>query len=253
MSRVTECRAAVAELRSVAARKEYLLKHSGLPGPRGNLELLEAAFLEGDELLFAACRTYPPERAPANSAEVFLVMVGVVGLAKSYLAGAHTAMRELRAFASDPRWRVREAVAIGLQHIGDRGMPALLKELGSWTTGNLLEQRAVVAALCEPRLLKDSAVAERVIGILAGITDALAGRRERSGDEFTVLRKSLGYGWSVAIVAAPVKGKAAFARLLVSADKDVRWIAKENLSKNRLVRMDAGWVSAAKAKLARSS
>lgn len=251
MSRVNECCAAFAKLRSVAERKAYLLKHSGLPGPRGNLELLEAAFAEGDEPLFAACRSYPPELAPANSAEVFLVMVGVVGLAKRYLAGTKTAMRELCAFASDPRWRVREAVAIGLQHIGDRNVPTLLEELRPWTTGSLLEQRAVAAALCEPRLLKERTVVERVIEILAGITDAFVGRRERSGDAFTVLRKTLGYGWSVAIVAAPVKGKAAFARLLKSTDKDVRWIAKENLSKHRLARMDADWVNTAKAKLAK--
>jgi hypothetical protein len=211
---------------------------------------LEAAFLKGNEDVFAACRNYPPEHASTNSAEVFLMMVGVVGLAKNYLRGNKTAMRALREFALDPRWRVREAVAIGLQHIGDRGVPGLLGELDSWRTGNLLEQRAVVAALCEPRLLKERAVAERVIGILAEITRALELRTDRKSDEFTVLRKSLGYGWSVAIVAAPLKGKTAFARLLESRDRDVRWIARENLNKNRLLRMDAAWVGAAKAALA---
>ena len=29
---------------------------------------------------------------------------------------------------------------------------------------------------------------------------------------------------------------------LTSSDKDIRWIMKENLKKNRLVRMDADWV-----------
>jgi HEAT repeat protein len=252
MSRLNEWRAALARLRSIADRKAFLLEHSGLPGPRGNLELLEAAYLDGDERLFASCRNYAPDLAPTNSAEVSWVMVGVAGLAKSYLAGTQSAMRSLREYASDPRWRVREAVAIGLQHIGDRGVPVLLAELESWRTGNLLEQRAVVAALCEPRLLRERATAERVIEILADITGALAERGDRTTDEFAVLRKSLGYGWSVAIVAAPVKGKAAFRRLLKSTDKDVRWIAKENLSKNRLVRMDADWVDSAKAKLAKA-
>lgn len=250
MSRLNEWCAALTQLRSIAEKKTFLLEHSGLPGPRGNLELLEAAFLDGDERLFASCRSYPPELAPADSAEVFLVMLGVVGLAKGHLTGSKAAMGSLRECASDPRWRVREAVAIALQHIGDHGMPALLEQLESWRSGNLLEQRAVVAALCEPRLLKEHATAERVIAILAEITRALPGRGGRPKDAFAVLRKSLGYGWSVAIVAAPTQGKGAFARLFKSADKDVRWIAKENLTKNRLVRMDPGWVEVAKAALA---
>lgn len=250
MSKLAECRATLRQLRSVEEWKAYLLKHSGLPGPRANLELLEAAFHEGSEPLFAACRAHPPERASADSAEVYLAVVGVVGLARNYLDGEKAAMRSLRAFASDPRWRVREAVAIGLQYIGDRGMEPLLAELASWQTGNLLEQRAVVAALCEPRLLKARAIAEQVVGILTAITRAIEAQPDRKADEFRVLRQSLGYGWSVAVVAAPVKGKAAFARWLKSTDKDMRWIVKENLAKNRLVRMDAAWVESVKGRLA---
>ena len=30
---------------------------------------------------------------------------------------------------------------------------------------------------------------------------------------------------------------------LVSPDPDIRWIMRENLKKNRLVRMDAAWVA----------
>jgi hypothetical protein len=35
---------------------------------------------------------------------------------------------------------------------------------------------------------------------------------------------------------------------LADPDKDVRWIMRENLKKNRLVRMDADWVEQCKAK-----
>ena len=35
-----------------AAWRDYLLEHSGLPGPRGNLELAQAAAAEGSEELF---------------------------------------------------------------------------------------------------------------------------------------------------------------------------------------------------------
>jgi hypothetical protein len=36
---------------------------------------------------------------------------------------------------------------------------------------------------------------------------------------------------------------------LSSPDKDVRWIMKENLKKNRLAKMDRGWVQACLAQL----
>jgi len=37
-------------------------------------------------------------------------------------------------------------------------------------------------------------------------------------------------------------GKPLMEEWLASADTDVRWIMRENLKKNRLVRMDAAWV-----------
>ena len=65
---------------------------------------------------------------------------------------------------------------------------------------------------------------------------------DRRGEDFLTLRKGLGYCWSVAVAALPAEGKALMEKWLVKPDKDVRWIMKENLKKNRLVRMDAGWV-----------
>src|SRR5207237_773475 len=53
--------------------------------------------------------------------------------------------KPLRAAASDPRWRVREGVAMGLQRWGERDMDALLDTMETWRDWNLLEQRAVVA------------------------------------------------------------------------------------------------------------
>jgi hypothetical protein len=50
----------------------------------------------------------------------------------------------------------------------------------------------------------------------------------------------LGYGWSVAVAAAPEAGLPLFERLRASADPDARWIVKENLRKARLTRLVAG-------------
>jgi hypothetical protein len=52
----------------------------------------------------------------------------------------------------------------------------------------------------------------------------------------------LGYCWSVAVAALPIDGKALMEKWLVNPDKDVQWIMKENLKKNRLRRMDEHWV-----------
>ena len=67
--------------------------------------------------------------------------------------GRQELLGELRRRASDPRWRLREAVAMSLQRLGEQDMEALLSEMDSWSRGSFLEQRAAVAALCEPSLL----------------------------------------------------------------------------------------------------
>ena len=52
----------------------------------------------------------------------------------------------------------------------------------------------------------------------------------------------MGYCWSVAVAALPAEGKPMLERWLNLPDQDIRWIMKENLKKNRLVRLDVGWV-----------
>ena len=104
-------------------------------------------------------------------------------------------------------------------------------------------QRAAVAALCEPRLLGEPERARDVLALLDAITTALSARGDRSSDEFRTLRKTLGYAWSVAVVALPEEGKPLLERLLDSDDPDVRWIVRENLRKKRLERMDRDWVA----------
>jgi hypothetical protein len=59
-------------------------------------------------------------------------------------------LKQLRQFASDSRWRIREAVAMALQRVGDINIEFLLQEMEEWSKGNLFEKRAAIAALCEP-------------------------------------------------------------------------------------------------------
>lgn len=229
-------------LSTLAEWDSFLLQESGLPGPRGNLELAQVVADEGDEALFRRYLAYGPETAPTNSPQEFLAFCGVAGLGKLLAAGQTEVLDTLHHYASDPRWRTREAVAIALQRWGEQDMAALLSEMEQWSQGSLLERRAVVAALCEPKLLRQPQQAKRVLQILTNITASLSGEKQPKSDDFKVLQKALGYGWSVAVAALPEEGKRMLEHWFASNDKAIRWIMRENLKKNRLSRMDAAWV-----------
>ena len=79
--------------------------------------------------------------------------------------------------------------------------------------------------------------------ILDEITASVPHATDRKSDAFKTLRQGLGYCWSVAVAALPDTGKPLMERWLASSDPDVRWIMRENLKKNRLLRMDAAWVA----------
>jgi hypothetical protein len=229
-------------LRGLAEWEPYLLKESRLPGPRGNLELAQAVAEEGSRELFERCARLAAEQAPVNSRYEFLAFCGVVGLGRLLAEGDRGRLSELRRHASDPRWRLREGVAMALQRLGDADMDGLLAAMRRWTSGPPLVQRAAVAALCEPRLLKEPRRARAVLSILDRVTASLQRRKDRRSAEFLTLRQALGYCWSVAVAALPDEGKARMEKWLPSKDRDVRWIMKENLKKKRLLRADPGWV-----------
>jgi hypothetical protein len=228
----------------------YLLQESRLPGPRGNLELAQAAAIEGDEAHFEHWLSFGPKEAPVNSPYEFLAFCGVLGQGKLLIEGDPLAMERLRSFASDPRWRTREAVAMALQNLGRVDMDRLLVEMHDWSQGGLLEKRAAAAGLCEPDLLERERYAGQVLQILDRITASIEGIVDRKQEDFKVLRKGLAYCWSVAVVAYPSAGKRLMEKYFSSDDLDIRWIMKENLKKKRMERMDAAWVAASRLKMA---
>lgn len=220
---------------------DYLLQESGLPGPRGNLELARAAVLEGSRADFNRWLTYTPDIAPTNNPGEFLAFCGTFGMGKLVCEGAIEYFADLRKMANDPRWRLREAVAMGLQMIGQKDIQMLLAELERWLDGSLLEQRAVAAGLCEPCLLTGAEVTGRVLDYLDHITTNLAATIDRSGEDFRVLRQGLGYCWSVAAAALPESGISYLEKWLKKTDPDIRWILRENLKKQRLIRAYGDW------------
>ena len=246
MSKIEEYQAKLGTLPSWDA---YLLAESGLPGPRGNIELAQAVAELGDLRLFRRYIAYTAESAPTNTPEEFLAFCGTVGLGRLLAQGNESLLAPLRSQASDPRWRVREAVAMALQRLGDADMERLIREMRGWAGGSSLEQRAAAAALCEPRLLGLERHAKSVLLILDSITSSVVKAGDRKGEAFQALRKGLGYCWSVAVAALPAQGKPLMEKWMASQDRDVRWIMKENLTKKRLARMDAGWVKRCRAKM----
>ncbi len=235
MTKVEDYRHALRELDDWVP---FLEKNSNLPGPRGNLELAHAVAQEGNKEQYEYFLTYQAEE---NTPEVFVVFCGVIGFGK-LAANQPELFNRLREYASDPRWRVREAVATGLQLAGDQNMDLLLSEMKTWSKGNWYEKRAAAATLAEPRLLKNPKHAKQVLQIFDKITASMVTNDKPKDESYKVLRQGMGYCWSVAVAALPDVGKPMMERWLSCDDKDIRWIMKENLKKNRLVKMDEDWV-----------
>lgn len=233
-----------AQLQTLDAWDEFLLQESRLPGPRANLELAFAVAEEGDEKRFLRLAALDPEEAPQNTAGEFLTFCGVLGLGYLAARGGGQHFTLLRQKAADPRWRVREAVALGLQKYGLVSIDHLLALMTTWSQGSLLERRAVVATLCEPVLLQSSENADQIMALLDQITASILEQEDRRAEAFKTLRKALAYGWSVVVAAQPAAGKPRMARWIASPDPDIRWIMRQNLKKKRLLKMDAAWVQA---------
>jgi|GEM_PF-93800 hypothetical protein len=231
MGRVEQYRA---ELRRLTEWEAYLKKNSGLPGPRANLELVEAVGEEAD-----AERLW---RLSASSDE-FLALCGTAGLGHIAVSDPVPVISWLRELAADPRWRVREGVAIALQHLGRYSMPRLLAEMEKWSAEGPYLQRAAAAGLCEPSLLKEPEHVARVLKVLDRMTKSLAATSARKTEGFRVLRQALAYSWSVAAAALPEAGRPLMEKWLRSHDKDVAWVMQENLTKGRMVALGPSWVA----------
>lgn len=123
------------------------------------------------------------------------------------------------------------------QRLGDADKARLGLIVRDWVNDpDPLVQRAAVAGICEPRLLKDPATAETALDVCQQATDIISalGNDQRSHPNVRTLRQALGYCWSVAVAGNPERGLAKFRQLTESEDTDVEWIVRENLKKRRL-------------------
>jgi hypothetical protein len=226
---------------------EYLLEESRLPGPRANLELAFAYAIDGEIQQFKEYADIDAVKAPQNTKMEFLAFCGTLGL-WYHLDEAPEGIQVLRRNASDPRWRVREAVALGLQKWGSDHPTSMLDLMSEWAKGPFLEKRAVVATLCEPNLLISIDQVSMVFELLDYITSSVEDAMIKD-DGFKALRKALGYGWSVAVTTHPSIGKPHMERWVGIGNRDIRWVMKQNLMKKRLLRMNEEWVTTQRGRL----
>lgn len=243
--------------------RAYIQQNSNLPGPRGNLELAVALaaitphFERKDHpaawSFFASLAEISVEEGPVNSAAEFLPFCGVIGAgalaaeAEAYLPGA---LALIRRAANDSRWRMREAVAASLLCLALAQPEPVLAELATWVeAGSLLEWRAVAAGLADPALSKNRRLAEWALAQHRQILTRLLQVEDRRAENFKTLRQALGYTLSLAVQAQSAEGFALLEELIQTGDKDIIWIVKENLKKNRLVRRYPQEIAAVKARL----
>jgi hypothetical protein len=238
----------LSELRSTPHTVDFLRTHSGLPGPRANLELVQAAADAGDEIAFREWIEFGSGDAPTDE---FLAVCGIVGLGRLVAEGHVDLVDGLRTHASDPRWRAREAVVMALQRVGDADTAALFDIVQTWVEDRAYVQRAAIAAVAEPRLLKSGSAGKAAIDLVDLVTANLTHIRERRSDEFRTLRQGLAYCWSVVVPSEPGYGWARMERWVESPDPDVRWLMSQNLKKARLVRLDPSAVERLSGKLLR--
>lgn len=224
---MTDSSAAIDELRLLEPTSwpTYLAIHSGLPGPRANLALVEAVAIVADPTVVEVL---------LDDGGEYQVMCAAAAVGRR----ADTSEGEVRArvLATDERWRVREGVAIGLQALGDTAVPALMATVTKWIDDpHPLVQRAALAAICEPRLLKSRDAAAFALEACRRSTEHLVELTQtlRKQPDVRTLRQALGYCWSVAVAADPVGGLPVFRELDV-ADPDVAWIVNQNRRKKRL-------------------
>jgi hypothetical protein len=210
---------------------DYLTANSGLPGPRGNLELVAACGEEAD-----ITRAHDL----VDTDDEFSVVCGLVALGRLFGEGDDGQTELLHRHASDPRWRVREGVAMALQRAADDDPAAGFELADRWAEDpDPLVRRAAVAAVAEPRLLSDPARAGQALRLIDRITAGFDNipADERKTSSVRTLRQALGYAWSVVIGALPEEGLRMFRKLEARTDPDIEWIVQENRKKARLKRL----------------
>lgn len=222
----------------------FLREHSNLPGARANRELARAFARTGTLMDFKKYIHLDPDKAPENTPDEFLTYCGVMGFGQ-YLSKYHDGglLILLKERANDPRWRIREAVVLALQIVGQKKISRLIAYAKSWIEGTFPEQRAAVAAMCDSDLLSNRETCLAALELLDWATATMIEYDDRQNEgEYQELQEALNFCWSVAVAASPEKGKPMMERWFKENHPVVNKIMKNNLEKDQLKNTDSEWV-----------
>lgn len=256
MTKREACRRKLAPLLADRAKLErFLLRDSGLPGRRANIELAaafadlfgeagEASDTQWDYLTEWA--SLPCDEAPTNSKSEFLPFAAVQALGALYVDSDEARRDEIlaavRAASRSDRWRTREAAAFAMQRIAERDFAELREIVTGWLDrASRIERRAIVAALAHPPLLEGPGGDEAVAFALEVSNRILRDIRKlpksgRETEEFRGLAKGLGYALSVFAAASPEEGFRFLRRWAEADDRDIKKIVAANIRKARLAK-----------------
>jgi hypothetical protein len=228
----------------------YLEDNSSLPGRRANLELAKAFTNVVEELstnhhaslteLINGFCSINSIDAPTNTSKEFIPFcgtwaLGIVGC-KDEQNFKHS-MVMLNRMAKDSRWRVREATAKGISLLLQKNSTLTLQILDEWIKmESWLVYRAIAAGLASPSTLQDRTIAIKALDLHKKVLETILSNPNNRNEDFKILRKGLAYTLSVIIVEVPDEGFTYLKSLTKTQDKDIRWIIKENMKKNRLVK-----------------
>jgi hypothetical protein len=236
---------------SIDELENTLISNSNLPGRRANLEMafaLADCFEKVDaseshwKMLLEWTRISPND-APTNHPREFLPFCAILSLGSIY-NNADKKRKEhiisiIGASASDRRWRIREAVAMGFQRVLEKNFIAIKEIFSEWIKkASLLEKRAILVTLAHPPVLDHK---ENVIFCFQIADEILQGLLklngiERKSEEFAILRKGLEFTISVYVACLPEEGFRFLKKWAQKDDADIKKILKSNLSKPRLIK-----------------
>ncbi len=232
------------DLMNLSPRKwpDFLREHSGLPGPKANLELARAFAQAGTLMDFKHFIRMGADVAPQNTPNEFLTLCGVLGFGQ-YLSRHHDGglLRHLRKRANDSRKRIRDGVVLALKMIGRKRISRLLQYAKYWAEGSYWEQRAVVAAVCEPHFLANDDISLEVLDLLDWVTVSMV-KEDKESRGYDELREVLEECWSVAVVAKPERGRRMMERWMKEDHPIVNQIMLRNLTQDRIQQLDGDWV-----------
>ncbi len=236
---------------SIDKLENTLVTNSDLPGRRANLEMafaLADCFEKVDaseshwKMLLDWSRISPDD-APTNNPREFLPFCSILSLGSLYNYADKKRKEHIisiiRASASDRRWRIREAVAMGFQRVSEKNFTVIKEMFSKWIKkSSLLEKRAILVTLAHPPVLKNKENAVFSFRIADEILQSLQklDRIERKSEEFDILKKGLKFTISVYVACLPEEGFRFLKKWAQKDDALIKKILKSNLSKNRLTK-----------------